>query len=85
MTATTQAGYEAFIGENCRFVNTGAVGELRAKPKLDIATHATTNTFPFKIVGVAPSPPNVDFSGANVELLVISNGTIASDNAILGL
>jgi hypothetical protein len=85
VTATTQATYEAFIGENCRFINTGASGELRAKPKLDISTHATTNTFPFKIVGVAPAPPNVDFSGANVELLVISNGTIASDNAILGL
>lgn len=85
VTATTQATYEAFIGENCRFVNTGASGELRAKPKLDIATHATTNTFPWKIVGVQPSPPNVDFAGANVELLVISNGSIASDNAILGL
>lgn len=85
VTATTQATYEAFIGENCRMVLTGASGENRAKPKLDIATHATTNTFPWKIVGVQPSPPNVDFAGANVELLVISNGSIASDNAILGI
>jgi hypothetical protein len=85
VTATTQATYEAFVGENCRFINTGATGTLRAKPKLDISTHATTNTFPWKIVGVQPAPPNVDFSGANVELLVISNGTIASDNAILGI
>jgi hypothetical protein len=85
VTATTQAEYEAFIGENCRFVNTGASGENRAKPKLDIATHATTNTFPWKIVGVQPAPPNVDFSGANVELLVISNASIASNNALLGL
>jgi hypothetical protein len=85
VTATTQATYEAFIGENCRMILTGASGELRAKPKLDISTHATTNTFPWKIVGVQPAPPNVDFSGANVELLVISNGSIASDNAILGI
>ena len=85
VTATTQATYEAFIGENCRFVNAGVSGELRAKPKLKISTHATTNTFPWKIVGVQPSPPNVDFSGANVELLVISNGTLASNNAILGI
>jgi hypothetical protein len=84
-TFTTQATYEAAIGENCRFINTGATGELRAKPKLDISTHATTNTFPWKIVGVQPAPPNVDFAGANVELLVISNGSIASDNAILGI
>lgn len=84
-SATTQATYEAFIGENCRFVNTGLSGENRAKPKLDISTHATTNSFPWKIVGVQPAPPNVDFAGANVELLVISNGTIASNNAILGI
>lgn len=82
-TFTTQATYEAAIGENCRFINTGASGENRAKPKLDISTHATTNTFPFKIVGLSSS--NLDYSGANVELLVISNGTIASDNAILGI
>ena len=85
VTFTTQATYEAAIGANCRFVNTGASGENRAKPKLDISTVATTNTFPWKIVGVQPSPPNVDFAGANVELLVISNGSIASDNAILGI
>ncbi len=84
-TFTTQATYEAAIGENCRFINTGVSGGLRAKPKLDISTHATTNTFPWKIVGLAPQPPNQDFSGANVELLVISNGTLASDNAILGI
>ncbi len=82
-TATTQAAYEAFIYENCRMILTGASGETRAKPKLDISTHATTNTFPWKIIGLSPN--NQDYSGANVELLVISNASIASDNAILGL
>lgn len=84
-TATTEAAYNAFIGENCRFVNTGIVGDNRARPKLDISTHATTNTFPFKIVGLGQTAQNQDYSGANVELLVISNGTIASRNAILGI
>jgi hypothetical protein len=85
VTATTEAAYQAFIGENCRFINTGIVGQNRAYPKLDIATHATTNTFPWKIVGVSQTAQNQDYSGANVELYVISNGTIASNNAILGI
>jgi len=84
-TATTQAAYEAFIGENCRMILTGASGDNRARPKLDISTHATTNTFPFKIVGLGQTAQNQDYSGNNVELLVISNGTIASRNAILGI
>lgn len=84
-TATTEAAYQAFIGENCRFINTGATGETRARPRLDISTHATTNTFPFKIVGVSTTAGNQDFAGNYVELYVISNGTIASRNAILGL
>ncbi len=85
VTFTTEATYQAAIGENCRMVLTGASGELRAKPKLDISTHATTNTFPFKIVDLSHTAQNQDYSGANVELYVISNGTIASRNAILGI
>lgn len=83
-TATTEAAYQAFIGENVRMINTAASGN-RAKPLLDISTHATTNTFPFKIVGLSQTAQNQDYSGANVELYVISNGTIASRNAILGI
>jgi len=85
VTATTEAAYQAFIGENCRFVNTGTSGQLRAFPKLDISTHATTNTFPWKIIGVSQTAQNQDYSGQNVELYVISNGTLASNNAILGI
>ena len=84
-TATTEAAYQDMIGENCRFINTGATGELRAPPRLDISTNATTNTFPFKIVGISTTAGNQDFSGNYVELYVISNGTIASRNAILGI
>lgn len=72
-TATTLAAYQAFIGENVDMVNTGASGETRAKPKLDIQTHAATNTITFRIVGVSPSQDNQDFSGANVKLLVRAN------------
>jgi len=85
VTATTEAAYQAFIGENCRFINTGASGDTRARPKLDISTHATTNSFPWKIVGVSQAAGNQDYAGANVELYVISNGTLASNNAILGI
>lgn len=84
-TATTEALYQDMIGENCRFINTGATGATRASPRLDISTNATTNTFPFKIVGVSTTAGNQDFSGNYVELYVISNGTIASRNAILGI
>lgn len=80
VTATTEAAYQAFIGENVSMILTGAVGALRAAPKLDISTHATTNTLVWKIVGV---PPNQDFSGANVLLDVICN--LSSDEAILGI
>lgn len=84
-TFTTEATYQAVIGENCRMILTGASGETRAKPKLDISTHATTNTFPWKIIGISQTAQNQDYSGANVELYVISNGTLASNNAILGI
>jgi hypothetical protein len=84
-TATTEAAYQAFIGENCRMILTGASGDTRARPKLDISTHATTNTFPWKIIGVSQSGGNQDYAGANVELYVIANGSLASNSAILGI
>ena len=85
VTFTTEATYQAIIGENITLVNTGASGTLRAAPKLDISEHGTTNTHPFKIVDLSHTAGNQDYSGANVELYVISNGTIASRNAILGI
>lgn len=84
VTATTEAAYQAFIGENVTLVNTAATGN-RAAPKLDISEHGTTNSHPFKIVDISHTAGNQDFAGANVELYVISNGTIASRNAILGI
>ncbi len=84
-TFTTEATYQAAIGENCEHILTGASGELRVKPKLDISQHATTNTFLWKIIGIDQTVGNQDFAGANVSLQVISNGTLASQNAILGI
>jgi hypothetical protein len=73
VTATTEAGYQAFVGENCDHVLTGVVSvDVRAKPKLDISTHATA-TSQWRIVSVSKSFDNQDFSGANVKLIVTCN------------
>lgn len=72
-TATTEAAYQAFISENVSFINAGVSGQTRAYPKLDISSHATTATLFFRIQGIAPTLDNVDFSGANVKLLVEAN------------
>lgn len=74
-TATTEAAYQALIGENVSMINTAAasVSPPWVAPKLDISTHATTATLCFTIVGVSPTLDNVDFSGANVKLLVEAN------------
>lgn len=71
-TATTLAGYQAFVGENCSHIHTAASGGLAITPKLDISTHATTATLDWRIIGI-PDPTLQDFSGANVDLEVICN------------
>ncbi len=71
-TATTLAGYQAFIGENCSHIHTAAASTLLLTPKLNISTHATTATLDWRIIGI-PDPSVQDFSGANVELEVICN------------
>jgi hypothetical protein len=74
-TATTEAAYQAFIGENVTMINTGAASTTPpwARPKLFMSTHATTATLCFRIRGISPTLDNVDFSGANVKLLVEAN------------
>jgi len=74
-TATTEAAYQALIGENVSMINTAAANASPpfAAPKIDISTHATTATLCFTIVGISPTLDNVDFSGANVKLLVEAN------------
>jgi hypothetical protein len=72
-TATTEAAYQAFIGENADYQLKGASGESYAAPRLDISTHATTNTPTCRIVGVSPSMENRYFDGDYVKLLVRAN------------
>lgn len=75
VTATTLAAYQAFIGENVSMINTAPASTVPpfAAPKIDISTHATTASLFFRIEGVSDTLDNVDFSGANVKLLVSCN------------
>lgn len=72
-TATTQAGYEAFVGENLPWVaGTATSGE--AGCQVDISLHATTATsaFVWRIENV-PDKETQDFSSTLVSLLVSCN------------
>lgn len=77
-TATTYLGYQAFIGENADHQNypnsQGHVNaDLMVNPLLNIASHATTSTLAWRIVGVSQSLANQDFSGTFVKMLVSVN------------
>jgi hypothetical protein len=72
-TATTEADYQELVDLNVDMINAGATGELKANPKLDISSAATTATLKWRIVGIDPTKDNRDFSGANVRLLVVPN------------
>jgi hypothetical protein len=85
VTATTLAGYQAFIGENVNIIYSASATTGRASPKVDISLHATTNTFQCNIVDVSPSVNNVDYSGANVKLIVQFNLPDENPPLILGV
>lgn len=70
-TATTEAAYVAFIGENCDHTINQVSGSTLAEPKLDISDHQTT-TAQWRIVDVTREP-GIDFSGTNVRLIVTCN------------
>lgn len=69
-TATTQAGYEAFIQENVDFAAGTASGD-RSGHVADISTHATTAE-DLRIVGI-PDVTTTDFSATGVEIDVKFN------------
>jgi hypothetical protein len=74
-TATTEAAYYAFIGENADMVltaDTTNANDPKATPQLDISTHNTTNTLQWRIVDLAPRV-NTDYSGNYVKLRVVCN------------
>lgn len=84
-TATTLAGYQAFIGENVNIVYSASATTGKASPKLNISGHATTNTFQCNICDVSPSMMNQDFAGANVKLVVQFNLPDENPPLILGV
>lgn len=77
VTATTEAAYQAFRGENVDIIYVPVLNE-GAYPKVDISGHATTNTLQCNIVGISPTQDNRYFDGANVKLLVQFN--LVDDN-----
>jgi hypothetical protein len=72
-TATTQAAYTAFIGENVDITINQVSGSTLATPKLDISTHeAGGATKVWRIVGLSKRN-NIDYTGNSVPLLVTGN------------
>lgn|SRR5512139_50179 len=70
-TATTYAGYRAFINENVD-INLVAVSSRQA-PLIDISTHNTTNTLVWRIVDIPGPDSQVDWASLYVPLLVEAN------------
>ncbi len=72
-TATTQAAYTAFIGEQVTLVYNAVAP--KAFPRINISTHTvgTGTQGQFRILGISPNFANQDFSGLNVKLLVTGN------------
>jgi hypothetical protein len=68
VTFTTQATYQAAVGENCEWVAGTPVGD-QSGAQLDISTHATTNTLSLRIVNV-PNQDGQDFAATGVKLHV---------------
>lgn len=70
-TATTQAAYEAFVGENAEWVAGTPIGD-QSGTQLDISGHATTNTLSVRILNI-PNKENQDFAATGVKLSVEFN------------
>lgn len=84
-SATTYAGYVAFIGENAEHTCAGSatidpVGRV-GDPRLDISVHATTAGLGWRIEGISESVENRDFAGANVKLIVRVNDSQEAGSA----
>lgn len=72
VTATTQATYEALVGENADHAYSASSTTGKANPRLDISDHKT-GTAQWRIVGISQTAANQDFSGNYVKLLVVAN------------
>lgn len=83
VTATTEAAFAAFIGENCDATINPVAGSTLANPRLDISTHAVTATLRWRIVDIARYPN--DFTGNYVKLLVTANTAQQAPFTALGI
>ncbi len=83
-TATTQATYTGYIGENVDLINVGDTGRSSVNPQVDISTHATTNTLTWRIVDISPEV-NIDFTGLYVPLIIAANYAQDAPFTILGV
>lgn len=72
VTATTFATYMALQGENADISYTAVTATRKAWPRLDVSDHKAA-TAQLRILEISPSRENVDFSGANVKMLVEVN------------
>ena len=72
-TATSEDAYRDFIGENVDHVLEADANTEKAEPRLNISTHATTNTLQWRIVNLSANESVQDYSQENVELIVQVN------------
>lgn len=78
VTATTEAAYEAFEGENCTFVcpgDTTNADRPKADPMIDISLHAVTESLVLRLEKVSRTMENRYFDGLYVKFLVRFNET----------
>ena len=78
----TEAEVRATVFANAQLAdgNTGDDTTGISSATLDIATAATTNTFPLRIVGILDDPENSDFSVAGVPMIVRINNHFNAPN-----
>lgn len=77
-TATTVAAYQLFQNENANYRLRGGISpaanpQNRAHPRLDISSHATTNTLVLRVVKISESKDNVDVTGNFWKMIVELN------------
>lgn len=79
--ATTELGYQAFIGENANHKLSGGIAggpqatnaTLQAFPYLDVSTHNVSAALMWRIVDIAPTEDNTDFTGNFVKFKIELN------------
>ncbi len=82
-TATTLLAYRALVGENADITINQVSGDTHAYPKLDISDHKTA-TAQCRIVDVGYDV-GIDYSGANVPILVTGNEVQQAPFQVVGV